>query len=137
MKRSAMIDSNQDAQAMLLDPWGYVAIEGDSGGEVFIVCPTPSVRCSASSLFLLMHDLESIQSVGALSKFGGDDDLCFPGYDAWIRQIEVAEGTEYQNAKASKDLWINPEFERLGLAAQIQEVLLGTRKRLSLPTGST
>jgi hypothetical protein len=134
MKRYAVIDTHEDAQAALLEPWGHVVIEGDSGGEVFVVCPTTSIKSSVRSLFLLMHDLESIQSVGTLSEFGEGDDFCFPGYDAWICQIDIADNTAYQNAIVSKQLWVNPEFVRMGLAGQIQEVLLGTRDRLSSPT---
>src|SRR5450432_1888588 len=39
---------------------GIVVLEGDDGGQIYVVCPASLVLCSAETMHALLHDLDAI-----------------------------------------------------------------------------
>lgn len=132
MSRSRKIETRQGAELVRQEPWGHLLIEGDSGGEVYLACPANKLMAAPESLFLLMHDLECIEQTGALSPLHLENNVCFPGYDAWMRQIELGVINNYQNAEISPDVWVNQAFEKRGLSESIRRVVVGEIARIEL-----
>jgi len=42
-----------------LEPEGVVILEGDDGGQIFVVCPAHKVQCSQQTLKRLLLDLDA------------------------------------------------------------------------------
>jgi hypothetical protein len=115
--------SLSDAQTY---PDGVVILQGDDGGQIYIVCPASQVLCSEAVLEILLHDL---------------DELAWPGNDPTMRQIYYERcriGTGIAGgmggAVVTETVWIHGEFINLGLAPAIHTILSGQRDRLRSPS---
>ena len=106
--------SLKDAQA---DPHGYVILQGDSGGQIYLVAPASYIRCSSETLNCLLRDL---------------DQIAWPGNDDDMRQVyfeRLSPGSVVSGGMgggvANADPWIHPEFVSKGLRPAILSVLRG------------
>lgn len=104
------------------DPQGVVILEGDEGGQIYVVAPARLVACTEEVLAQLLVDL---------------DEICWPGNDPGMRHLvyeRVPEG-EYVaggmgGGEVTGGIWIHPRIEDIGLAGEIRAVLSGTVERL-------
>lgn len=100
---------------------GYVILEGDDGGMVYVVAPAKTVVAEESALTQLMLDLDLIAWTG------GQPDMCRLYFER--REAGgVPGGTG--GGMASAKTWIHPEFVAKGLGTEIMAVLSGTESRL-------
>ncbi len=115
-----------DAKA---DPDGAVILEGDDGGQIYIVAPADVVDCSEAVLDLLLRDLDAI---------------CWPGnYDDMARVVFERRpiGTDVSGGMGggavTHDVWVHPALVHLGIAPEIRQVLAGALDRLSSEARAT
>jgi hypothetical protein len=105
------------------DPEGVVILEGDDGGQIYIVVPAQQVLCAYKALTRLLHDLDRI------SWPWNDDNSARIVFERVRRGSDVAGGMG--GGIATRDAWIHPELVRLGLDGEIRAVLRGEIVRLS------
>jgi len=108
-----------EAQA---SPDGVVVLEGDDGGQVYVVCPAALVRCSEAALEQLLRDLDG----RAWPHNPPDMARVFFERHAVGEPIWGGMG----GGQATGDLWVHPEFASAGLEPAIRAVLGGQRPRL-------
>ena len=101
---------------------GTVILEGDDGGQIYIVCPASLVQCSTKNLNDLLRDL---------------DDIAWPNNDpnsARVFHERLPIGAPVfggmGGAIVSDDVWIHQMFCELNLESAIREVLAGERARI-------
>ena len=104
------------------DPDGAVTLEGDDGGQIYVVVPGQQVGCSEEALTRLLHDL---------------DQISWPGNDEGSAHLvfeRVAVGTGVAGGMGggvvTSGAWIHPELVRLGIDHEIRAVLRGDLGRL-------
>jgi hypothetical protein len=105
------------------DPEGVAVLEGDLGGQLYVVVGADRVACSEETLEQLLRDLDAI---------------CWPGNDADMARVVYerrAQGAPVPGgmggAVVTGDVWIHHELEQLGLADEIRAVVDGRAPRLS------
>jgi hypothetical protein len=86
---------------------------GDSGGELLLSCPLALIKCCYSCVLLLMHDLESLCNIGAISPLSLNEPLPPAGYDAWIAVASLGREESYQGICIPASVWINPSVTRV------------------------
>ena|SRR5215467_10700836 len=104
------------------DPEGAVILEGDYGGQIYVVVPARQVVCSQAALTSLLHDLDRI---------------------SWPRNAEDSARVVFERAAVGAGVpggmgggvalnggWIHQELVRLGLGDEIRAVLRGDLDRL-------
>ena len=101
-------------------PEGVLVLEGDDGGQVFVVCPASKVKCSEETLKTLLLDLDA--------KTWDSPDMAHIYYER--RQVGEGVAGGMGGAVAAIEIWIHQEFHKLGLVAAIQQVIEGHRSRL-------
>lgn len=105
--------SLNDARAY---PDSIVVLEGDDGGETYVVSPIDFVRCNEATLRKLLHDLDEIE-------WPGQADM------AHIYYIRARAGTNIGGGMGgdwvTEGVWIHERLERMGLRSAIQAVLDG------------
>jgi len=99
-------------------PDGVVVLEGDYGGQIYVVAPALRVECSEGALLLLLRDL---------------DEIAWPGIDADasdLRFERLPAGSSVPGGmgggRAEDDVWIHPDLARH--ADAIRDVLAGRRE---------
>ena len=97
-----------------------VILEGDDGGQIYVVCPASKVKCSEETLRQLLSDLDA--------KKWDSLDMAHIYYERRQPGEGVAGGMG--GAVAGIEIWIHQEFQKLGLGAAIQEVIAGRRSKL-------
>lgn len=104
------------------DPHGVVILEGDDGGQIYVVAPVRLVRCSEEFLEQLLVDL---------------DEICWPGNDPGMRHLvyeRLPEGAAVAGGmgggEVSRGIWVHPRLEEIGLASEIRTILTGGAERL-------
>ena len=102
---------------------GVVILEGDDGGQVYVVCAASMVKCSEESLSELLRDLDEIAWPG------NDADMAKVFYERRAAESDVAGGTG--GAVVAEGIWIHDEFIKLRLGDAIREVLEGKRPRIN------
>ncbi len=105
------------------DPDGAVVLEGDDGGQLYVVVPARQVLCPEEALGQLLRDLD------AISWPGNDDDMARVVYERRPVGAPVAGGMG--GAVVGSNAWIHPKIERLGLSDEIRAVISGQLVRLS------
>jgi hypothetical protein len=108
-----------EAQA---DPDGCVILEGDDGGQLYLVVHAKEVQCDEVTLSTLLRDLD------AISWPANDDDMARVVYERRPVGTTVAGGMGGGVLAASA--WIHPSLGSLGLADEVRAVLLGRQERL-------
>jgi hypothetical protein len=108
-------------EAAQLDPHGIVVLEGDNGGQIYVVSPITYVLCSGEALELLLMAL---------------DERSWPvnGWDMWDRRRVYFESKPtgqripggIGGGEVIDGVWIHPDLIAKGFAGAIKEVLSGT-----------
>lgn len=116
--------SREAAQA---DPHGYVILQGDDGGQIYLVVRASEVHCSAQVLDRLLRDI---------------DEMEWPGNPEDMRKIfyeRLGEGSRIAGgmggAEARAEPWIHQRLESQGLREAILAVLSGQQERLPRGAG--
>jgi hypothetical protein len=99
-----------------------VILQGDDGGQIYVVCRASQVSCGAETLEALLCDL---------------DEIAWPGNDADMRRVfyerlqtgaGVAGGMG--GGQVTAEPWIHNKFVAAGLRGAVLDVLQGKRDRL-------
>lgn len=99
---------------------GVAILEGDDGGQIYVVCPASRVKCSEETLRQLLSDLDA--------KMWDSPDMAHIYYER--RQLGEGVAGGMGGAIAGTEIWIHQEFHKLGLGAAIREVIEGYRSKL-------
>lgn len=105
------------------DREGAVILEGDDGGQIYVVVPAEQVVCSQAILTWLLYDLDRI------SWPGNDEDSARVVFERVAVGSGVAGGMG--GGVVINGVWIHAELVRLGLGDEIRAVLGGDLGRLS------
>lgn len=103
-------------------PDGLVILEGDDGGQIYVVSRASLVNCPAETLKDLLRDLD------AIAWPGNDPNSARVVYE----RLAVGETVfgSMGGAVVSDDVWVHDTFCELELDAAIRDVILGKRARL-------
>ena len=99
---------------------GAVILEGDDGGQIYLVVPAREVRCSEDALRTLLADLDRINW----------DDLSMAHLVYEQRPVGSPVAGGMGGGLVTTSAWIHPEIAALDIAQPIQDVLAGTIDRL-------
>ena len=103
-------------------PDGIVILEGDDGGQIYLVCPASLVKCSEEALNDLLRELDHIawphNDLNSARVF----------YERRPTGSPIFGGMG--GAYVIEDIWIHQEFVDAGLGNRIQEVIDGKRPRI-------
>jgi len=98
-------------------PDGVVVLEGDWGGQIYVVCPARMVACSAATLNGLLQDLDAIAWA------------CNEGEGARVYFQRATQATGIAGGMGgglvTDDIWIHPKLREK--AENIRRVILGER----------
>ncbi|MGC5323878.1 hypothetical protein [Brevibacillus sp. SYSU BS000544] len=97
-----------------------VILEGDWGGQIYLVCPMDLIKCDKESLENLLDDLDKI----AWECNDGEG----KGIYYEIREIGESVAGGMGGGVVSNTPWVHDEFE--AIYEDIQKVIGGKRKRL-------
>jgi len=95
------------------DKDGVVILQGDDGGQTYLVCLASQVACSEHDLELLLKDL---------------DEIAWPGNYPDMRHIYYAGSMG--GGVVSVEPWIHTQFIELGMVSAIHEVIQAKRERI-------
>lgn len=112
--------SLDDAKA---DPNGVVILEGDDGGQIYVVVRAAQVSCTPAALDQLLRDLDVI------SWEGNEEDSARVIFEPRAVGSRIAGGMG--GAVVTREAWAHPELIQLGLDDEIRTVLRGDAERLS------
>jgi hypothetical protein len=101
---------------------GTVILEGDDGGQIYVVCPASLAQCSIEDLNHLLRDLDGIAWPN------NDPNSARIFYERLPIGAPVFGGMG--GAIVSDDVWIHQMFCELNLESAIREVLAGNRARI-------
>jgi hypothetical protein len=103
------------------DPDGTVILEGDWGGTIFATCPARLVRCD-QGLDQLLHDVNEIVWPGQPE-----------GSRVYYERLPIGSGVPGGGAGGVvvEGVWVHDEFEELGMAEEIREVIMGRTRRIT------
>lgn len=102
---------------------GVVILEGDYGGQIYLVAPAAQVECSEGALLRLLRDLDEIAWPGS------EPDASCLRFERLPAGASVPGGMG--GGKVEAGIWIHPELGEQGAA--IRAVLAGLREGLSPP----
>jgi len=102
-------------------PNAYVIMEGDWGGQIYLVCPIKMIKCDEEQLKKLLLDLDSIAWPGNDGGYGIYYEKHNPG--------DIIAGG-MGGGIATETLWVHDEFKEKKLKEQIFEVISGERKEI-------
>jgi hypothetical protein len=109
--------SLEEAQAV---PDGVVILQGDEGGQIYVVCPAAQVRCSTEALETLLLDLDALA--------WNEPESAHIYFERKPVGAGVAGGMGGGLVAAGP--WIHEAFVKLLLSESIGEVLRGNRRRI-------
>jgi hypothetical protein len=101
---------------------GYVIMEGDSGGQIYLTCPMHLVQCSHETLLQLAADLDATQ--------WSDPSGCRVFYEEYAEPQGVWGGMG--GGAVTDGLWLHSEFEPLDIEERVLDVLSGKRQRIDI-----
>jgi hypothetical protein len=101
-------------------PDGVVVLEGDDGGQIYVVARAAMVHCSEETLLQLLRDIDAREWPGNPS------DMAHLCYEAKPLGAPIAGGMGGSHVTESP--WVHPRLKPL--EAGITAVLTGERKRL-------
>jgi hypothetical protein len=99
------------------DPNGVVIFQGDDGGQIYLVCPASTVKCSEQVLQGLLGDLDS--------RAWKDISMARICYEILPPGSSVADGMG--GGVVADGVWLHHEFMEMGLRSAVCEVLEGKR----------
>src|SRR5260370_25228749 len=102
------------------DPEGVVILEGDEGGQIYVVCPASIVRCSEESLQQLLHDLDALTWNDPSSAH------------LFFERLPLGSGVSggMGGGLVQSSVWLHPRLVKLGLLEKVKAVIEGRRSRL-------
>jgi hypothetical protein len=103
------------------DPDGVVILEGDDGGQIYVVFPASAVRAPEPALNQLLIDLDSIA-------WPGQPDMARITFEH--RPVGAGISGGMGGGVVEPKGWIHQEFVRLGLEEEIRGVIDGSRDRI-------
>ena len=99
---------------------GVVVLEGDYGGQIYVVAPAEVVACSEQTLEQLLADVDGLvwkDLAGARVFFeAAEEGSVIPG--------------GMGGGRVTKGIWIHEDLKKLGVASGIEDVLAGRGERL-------
>ena len=101
---------------------GVVILEGDDGGQIYVVAPASLVRCSAETLGDLLRDLDSI------AQTSNEPNSARVFYERLPVGASVFGGMG--GAIVSNDVWVHDTFCELQLDGPVRGVVFGKRARI-------
>jgi hypothetical protein len=104
-------------------PDAVVVLEGDDGGQIYLVAPIRQVRCTEEALRQLLHDLDA--------QVWDAPDMAHLRFEAHAVGEPVPGGKG--GGRVEEGLWIHPEFQPQ--TDEVAAVLGGARSRISLGAG--
>jgi len=101
-------------------PDGIVILEGDYGGQVYVVAQAKCVLCSETELNTLLQDIDALE--------WDDTD----GARVYFERGNVGAGVAggMTGGRIVEGIWIHPELKRI--ETEITEVIAGKRQRLTV-----
>lgn len=99
---------------------GVVILQGDDGGQIYVVCPARLVRCDEATLHLLLEDIDARE--------WNDPGIRRVYYERLPVGSVVAGGMG--GGVVEDQVSIHPRLEEQGLGPAIRDVLGGVRARL-------
>jgi hypothetical protein len=104
-------------------PDGVVILEGDDGGQIYVVAPAALVGANIQTLERLLRDLD------ALAWPDNDKNMARIFYERLPAGAVVAGGAG--GGRVLPDIWIHPEFVERGIAGPIQDIIVGNSQSLA------
>lgn len=101
-------------------PDGVVILEGDDGGQIYVVAPVSLVKCSEQDLKQLLRDLDTLE--------WDDPSMALVYYER--RSVGSGVPGGMGGATVTQDIWIHKNFVKLRLDSAIREVIEAKRKTL-------
>jgi len=101
-------------------PDGIVVMEGDDGGQIYLVCPAFLVTCSQESLEQLLRDLDAMK--------WNDLSMARVFYERQPVGTGIAGGMG--GGRVTGDLWVHDQFVQEQVDRLIRKVLQGELPRL-------
>ena len=98
---------------------GWLRLDGDWGGVMYLACPAALVRCSEEGLHALHEDLERLCGDEPDGREFSDDASPPTAGELNLRRMVLCGRT-----------WINPVFVKSGVSNRILDVLDARRDRL-------
>jgi hypothetical protein len=105
------------------DPNGVVILEGDDGGQIYVVARAEQVSCSPAALDQLLHDLDLINWEG------NEEDSARIVFERKTVGAGIAGGMG--GAIVTREIWVHPTLILLELDDEIRAVLHGELERMS------
>lgn len=99
---------------------GVVILEGDDGGQIYVVAPTSLVKCSEQDLQQLLKDMDALE--------WNDPSMVHIYYERHPIGSKVPGGMG--GAVVTRGIWIHKNFTRLRVDSAVREVIEGKRKTL-------
>ncbi|MFN7941076.1 MAG: hypothetical protein U0X73_05730 [Thermoanaerobaculia bacterium] len=96
----------------------FVILQGDWGGQIYLVCPVALVNCSEAHLLGLLSDLDRSQ----WPSNAGD------GAEMFFERLHVPAGVAggMGGGLATQSVWVHAKLEAAGWAPKITATLSGT-----------
>jgi len=107
------------AQA-LSDPYGIAVLEGDDGGQIYVVCPARHIKCSESVLQQLLVDIDGTE--------WDDPSMRRIYFESRPPSQPVPGGMG--GGQVMDQPWIHPRLIENGLSDAILNVLSGKAQRI-------
>jgi hypothetical protein len=118
-KRFEPLRSLQEAQA---DVNGYVILQGDDGGQIYVVAAAHSVRCSEETLRQLLREIDEIEWPG------NPDNMRGVFFERLGPNSAVAGGMG--GGVVETQPWVHKRLEAQGMREAILQVLRGEQVSL-------
>lgn len=111
--------SLQDAQE---DVNGIAILEGDDGGQIYVVCPAKLIHCTEETLSLLLLDIDESEWPG------NDPNMRRVYFESRKPGLGIPSGMG--GALVTDKPWIHPRLSQRGFGGAINEVLAGRKQRM-------
>lgn len=100
----------------------YVIMEGDWGGQIYLICPMKLIQCSEFTLTNLLDDLDN--TAWECNEGEGK------GIYYEIRIPGEIVGGGMGGGEVTDQLWLHKEFTDLGLFKAIEKVITGKTEKI-------
>jgi hypothetical protein len=98
-----------------------LVIEGDDGGTIYLTVPVSRVCCSEARIQQLAEDIDAL--------YWNDRSMLHISFEVLPVGSGVAGGMG--GGRVIDGIWLHPKIEALGITADVEAVLGGTRDRIA------
>ena len=91
----------------------YLIMEGDDGGQIYLVVPVGIIKCDEAVLKTLLYDLDAMAW----------DDSSMAGLYYEIHEADTVVAGGMGGGRAEKNLWVHKDFD--GIKDKIKKVIVG------------